>query len=297
MSPRTLPRLQLLATALLFSTAGAAIKSCSLSSWQVACARSAIAAVTIFALLPGARRRWTAATWAIGSIYAATMILFVSATKLTTAASAIYMQAAAPLYILLLGPWLLKEPVRRQDLFFMGAMAAGLSLFFIGADRAVASAPNPSLGNLFAALSGLAWALTVVGLRWAARGGHEESAGRDAVGPVIVAGNLIAFAVCLPAALPFGGASAVDWLVLAYLGIFQIGVAYCLLARGIRHVPALDASLLLMLEPVLNPVWAWIVHGERPGPWSAVGGALILAAAAGKTVWDGRRAAALESVG
>ena len=296
MSPS--PRLQLLATAVLFSTGGAAIKSCSLSSWQVASARSGIAALTILALLPQARRRWTASTWVIGSIYAATMILFVSATKLTTAASAIYLQAAAPLYILLLGPWLLKEPVRRQDLFFMSAIAAGFCLFFVEADRAVASAPNPPLGNLLAALSGLAWSLTVVGLRWAARGGRgDASSGPGAVGPVILAGNLIAFAVCLPAAFPFGAAAPFDWLVLAYLGVFQIGIAYSLLASGIRHVPALDASLLLMLEPVLNPIWAWIIHHERPGPWSAAGGALILAAAAGKTIWDGRRAATIASVG
>jgi len=281
----------------LFSTGGAAIKSCSLSSWQVASLRSGIAVLTILALLPEARRRWTASTWIIGSIYAATMILFVSATKLTTAASAIFLQAAAPLYLLLLGPWLLKEPVRRQDIFFMAAIGAGFCLFFVEADRAVASAPNPPLGNLFGALSGLAWALTVVGLRWAARGGHAGETGQATVGPVIVAGNMIAFSVCLPLALPFGAAAPSDWLVLAYLGVFQIGIAYCLLASGLRHLPALDASLLLMLEPVLNPIWAWLIHGERPGVWSAAGGAIILTATAGKTIWDGRRALAVPSVG
>lgn len=287
MSSRAIPRLQLLATALLFSTGGAAIKSCALSSWQVASARSGIASLTILALLPSARRRWTSSTWLIGSIYATTMILFVTATKLTTAASAIYLQAAAPLYLLLLGPWLLKEPVRRQDLFFMAGIVAGLCLFFVETDHAVASAPNPPLGNLLAVLSGLAWALTVVGLRWAARGGHQEQAGTGQAGPVIVAGNVIAFAVCLPAALPFGAASPTDWLVLGYLGVFQIGIAYVFLTSGIRHVPALDASLILMIEPVLNPIWAWLIHDERPGPWCAAGGALILAAAAGKTIWDG----------
>ena len=297
MTSRAIPRLQLLATALLFSTGGAAIKSCSLSSWQVASARSGIAALTILALLPTARKRWTAGTWVIGSIYAATMILFVSATKLTTAASAIYLQAAAPLYILLLGPWLLGEPVRRQDLFFMAVIALGLCLFFVEADRAVASAPNPPLGNFLGALSGLAWSLTVVGLRWSARGGHGEATGPDTVGPVIVAGNVIAFVICLPVALPWAAAAPSDWLVLAYLGVFQIGIAYSLLAAGIRHLPALDASLLMMIEPVLNPIWAWLIHHERPGPWSAAGGALILAAAAGKTIWDGRRATSLESVG
>ena len=292
MSPQTLSRLQVAATAVLFSTGGAAIKWCRLDGWQVACARSGIAAITVLLLVPASRRRWSASTAGIGAVYALTMILFVSANKLTTSASAIFLQAAAPLYILLLGPWLLREPVRRQDLFFMAALGIGLALFMVEADPARSSAPNPPLGNLLGALSGVCWSLTVVGLRWAARGGRQ-AAGADpeagAAMPVVLAGNVIAFAVCLPAAVPFAGAAAADWIVLAYLGVFQIGIAYSMLAIGMRHLPALDASLLLMLEPVLNPVWAWLVQGERPGPWSAAGGGILLAAAAAKTLHDGRR--------
>ena len=69
-----------------------------------------------------------------------------------------------------------------------------------------------------------------------------------------------------------------DALLIAYLGIVQIALAYALVSAGLRHVTALEGMLLLLLEPALNPVWAWVVHGENPGPWSLIGGAIVLAA-------------------
>ena len=76
--------------------------------------------------------------------------------------------------------------------------------------------------------------------------------------------------------LPGSRQRALDWTLVGYLGVFQIGVAYILLTRGVRHVPALEMSLLILLEPVLNSIWAWLVHGEQPGPWSLTGCAIIL---------------------
>jgi drug/metabolite transporter (DMT)-like permease len=81
-------------------------------------------------------------------------------------------------------------------------------------------------------------------------------------------------------------AAPLDWAAVAYLGVFQIGAAYLLLGAGIRHVPALEASVLLLLEPALNPLWAWLVHGERPGAWSLAGGALILGATLARTAMN-----------
>ncbi len=119
----TSARWRLLGVALLFSTGGAAIKGTDLTNWQVACLRSAVATLALVALLPEARR-WPsravlAKTLAVGAGYAGTMVMFVAANKLTTAANAIFLQATAPLYLLALGPWLLKEPVRRRDLGFL----------------------------------------------------------------------------------------------------------------------------------------------------------------------------------
>ena len=93
-------------------------------------------------------------------------------------------------------------------------------------------------------------------------------------------GNIFAALVCLPMALPVAGRRPTDWAVVAFLGVFQIGVAYLFLIRGLDRVSAFEASLLLLLEPVLNPIWAWLVHGERPGVWSIAGAAVILLATA-----------------
>lgn len=286
MGNRTTHRLQVLGAALLFSTGGAAIKATELTSWQVAGFRSAVAAVAIFLLVPAARRGWTWHVLPVGVAYAATLTLFVTANKLTTSANAIFLQSTAPLYMLLFGPLLLREHVRRRDLLLMAPVALGLLLFFVGAEPPpTQTATNPALGNILATTSGVVWALTLVGLRWlGSRAGGEGSAL-----PTVVAGNVIAFLACAPAAFPVAaGVGAADWLSIAYLGVFQIGAAYLLLTAGIRHVPALEASVLLLLEPALNPVWSWMLHGETPGPWSIAGGALILGATLFRTAVDAR---------
>jgi DME family drug/metabolite transporter len=277
-----LARLQLIVAAALFSTGGAAVKATDLSSWQVASFRSGIAALTLLLLLPAARRGYSLRAVAVGITYAGTMVLYVLANKLTTAANAIFLQGTAPLYILLLAPLLLREPNRRRDLGFMAIIAVGLALFFIGGEVPTSSAPDPGLGNLLGAACGLCWGLTMLGLR-----GLSRREGSSNLAPVVL-GNLIAFAICLPMALPVSSeaATATDVGLLVYLGAVQIGLAYVLLTAGIRHVPVLEASLLLMIEPTFGPVWAWILHAEVPGAWALVGGVLVLGATLGKSLID-----------
>ncbi len=270
----TRARLQLVAAAILFSTGGAAIKSAAFTGWQIAGFRSGIAAAAIWLMAPGARGRPTWQAAAVGAVYATCLVLFALANRLTTAANTIFLQSTAPLYLLILGPWLLREPVRRRDLGFMLAVAAGLALFFIGVDRPVATAPDPVRGNTLALASGLFWALTMAGLRWlgASDGSRGTAAG------AVVAGNLIAFAASLPFAVPLVAHPLSEWSVLIYLGVFQVALAYVCVTAALGRVGALEASIILLLEPVLNPVWAWLVHGERPGVWALVGGAVILTA-------------------
>jgi drug/metabolite transporter (DMT)-like permease len=268
-------------TALLFSTGGAAIKACSLNSWQVAGFRSGIAGLLLLAF-PAARRGWTPGTLLVGLAYAATVVLYVQANKLTTAANAIFLQSTAPLYIALLAPLLLKERIHRREFGFLLLIAGGMAMFFVGGDESFATAPDPSRGNVLGAAAGLTWACTVMGLRWLGTRGYEATL------RAVVAGNVLALLICLPMALPVTSISAADVSLLIYLGVFQIGIAYLLMSRGIRHVPALEASLLLLVEPALCPVWAWAVHGELPGRWAMVGGALILGATAIKTLVDVR---------
>jgi drug/metabolite transporter, DME family len=279
-------RMRLVGAAVLFSTGGVAIKAATLTGWQVASFRSGVAALTVLLLLPGARRRWSLPAVAVGVTYAATMVLYVLGNKLTTAANTIYLQSTAPLYLLLLSPLVLGEPIRRRDVAFMGALAVGMGLFFVGVEAPTATAPNPFAGNLVAAAAGLTWALTVIGLRGLGRTGSRAAAGEQAV----FLGNLFACVGCLPLALPASGVGAFDWAIVGYLGVVQIGLAYVLLTLGIREVTAFEAALLLLVEPVLNPVWTWLVHGERPGPWSLAGATTILAATAAKSWLDFRRA-------
>jgi len=272
MSPLS-SRLLVLSAALLFSTGGAAIKATAFSAWQVASFRSGIAALALFLLLPAWRRGWSRRTLLVGLFYAVTLILYVSANKLTTAANSIFLQATAPLYVLLLAPRLLGEPLRRGDPLLAALLVLGMILFFVQVDPALATAPNPLQGNLVATASGVTWALTLLGLRWLAGSKRPESAGA-----AVISGNAIAFVVCAPLAFPVSSSVPLDWAVVAYLGLFQIGLAYVAMTRGIRRTPAFEASLLLLLEPVLNSVWAWLVHSEQPGTASLLGCTLILVA-------------------
>jgi drug/metabolite transporter (DMT)-like permease len=270
-------RWQLLAAAALFSTGGAAIKGVALSGWQIAGLRSGIAAVALAFMMPQARRRAGRGPWLVACAYAGTLVLYVLANKHTTAANAIFLQSTAPLYVLLLSRYWLRETIRRTDLVFMAALAGGLALFFGGMDTPTRTAPDPFLGNVLGAASAVFWALTVAGLRWIAR---AEGAGRPAgaAAGATLRGNVVVFAACLPLALPLEGASTTDWMLLGYLGVFQIALAYVFMTAGVRGVAALEGSLLLLIEPVLNTVWAWLFHGEMPGPWSAAGALVILAA-------------------
>jgi drug/metabolite transporter (DMT)-like permease len=280
-------RAEIAITAILFSLGGAGIKACSLTSWQIAMFRSAIAAVMFLIFLPESRRGWTRWTWIVGAGYASTMLLFVIANKLTTSANTIFLQSTAPLYVLLLGPWLLRERNRASDFLIMAILVAGLCLFFVGHENPWRTAPDPFRGNLLACISGVSWALTIMGMRLLGRERHDTP---NPTVPAVLAGNLIAVIVALPFAVPVPALGRVDALVLLGLGTVQIGLAYVFLTRGIRSVPAFEAMVILLLEPALNPVWAWLVHGERPGAWAIAGGALILGASALKTWNDARLA-------
>ena len=166
------------------------------------------------------------------------------------------------------------------------AVGCGLALIFAVRENAVATAPDPARGNMVAALTGVVWAFTVAGLRWLAK----DRTRADASMAMVVLGNVIAFLMCAPAVFPVGHASARDIVAVLYLGVFQVGLAYFCVARAIRHVPAFEAAAILLVEPALNPVWAWLMHGERPGAYAVAGGAIILGATLANTWWQAGRA-------
>ena len=261
--------------ALLWSTGGVFIKLVPLPALALAGARAAVSAIFSFAVLRPDLRR---ARWATALAYAGTIVTFVAATKLTTAANAIFLQYTAPAWVLLLSPWLLGERLRRIDVVSVAVSLFGMSLFFVGRFDAGAAA-----GNLLGVASGVCFGLCTLLMRRDARG--TASGPGDAV-PSTALGNLVAAGVTLPFLLPalrdLAGlpapvqAAALGGLV--WLGAVQIGCAYLLFARGLQRVSAAEASVLTMLEPLFNPLWVLAGTGERPGGCALAGGAIVLSA-------------------
>jgi len=278
-------RIAALGAALLFSTGGAAVKVTAFTTPQVSGLRSGIAALT---LLIWYRRHlaWTRWTLPAALAYAATLTLFVAATRQTTAANAIFLQSTAPIYVVMLSPWLLREPVSRRDISYLLAIAVGMTFCFLGQTRTSVTAPNPELGNLYAVGSGAFWGLTLIALRHLNRDSHRVTAGEPGM-TAVIAGNALAFLIAIPWMSPLPNAPFVEWITMLHLGVVQVGLAYVCLTVATRRLPALEVSLLLLIEPVLNPVWTWIVRGEVPGQWTMVGGAVILSATALRT-WRAR---------
>ena len=271
----------ILAAAALFSTGGAAIKGTALTAFQVAGFRSAVAALALWLLLPAARKGFGWDLLPAAFAYAGTLVCFVLATKLTTSAAAIFLQSTAPIWILLLAPMLLKEKIRRADLPAVGLAAVGLALVFLGSRDPVATAPRPELGNLLALASGLFYALLMITMRRLSR---DSPAGDERSLPATVLGNGLAFLVALPFALPVVAVRTADIASILYLGVVQIGLAYWLFSKGLKRLPALEVSLLVLLEPVLNPLWTWLTAGERPSALASAGGAIMIVALAAQVL-------------
>jgi drug/metabolite transporter (DMT)-like permease len=268
----------------LFSTGGAAIKANELSGLAVAGLRAGIAALTLAVVVPSALRALSWRTAAVGLCYATTTVLYAASNKLTTAASSIFLQSTAPLYVLVLAPFVLAEPIRRRDVSWLTLTALGFVSIVFGTDPAAATAPNPALGNLMAAGAGFTWSITIMGLRWLERDPKEGATPGRAGSAAVLAGNTAGFLFCLPTVMAAPALTQGDWISVLYLGVFQIGLAYVFLTRAMARVGALDAVLLLLIEPVLAPIWAWWLHGEVPG-WSTVlGGLLILSSTVGRTL-------------
>ena len=248
-----------------------------LTGWQVAGFRSALAAITLLVIFPGVRKAFSWRALIVAAAYVPALTLYVLSNKMATAANVIFLQSTAPLYLLLLGPWLLKEPVSRKDIWFGGALVVGMCLLFLSVNATSTTAPQPLLGNILATCGGVAWGLSLLGLRWLAR---EGSGSQNEALSAVVAGNVLVFLVCSVNAFPVIAVNRIDWLIIIYLGVFQITLAYVFVTAGMRRISALEASMVLLLEPVLTPIWAWWLLGEAPGGLAITGGAIIIGATA-----------------
>ena len=269
--------LLLLAAAVLWSLAGVLIKWVSLPALAVAGFRSAIALPVLLVFFGRRAVNFSAAQLIGGLCYAATVTLFVAATKLTTSGNAILLQYTAPLHVALLSGWLLGERTRWFDWAAIAAVLCGMSLFFI--DQLSADGLT---GNILAILSGFCYACLIIAMRRQKDGSPAGSA---------ILGNLFTALICLPWMVQ-AEPSGTDWIGLLLLGVFQLGLSYACYVVAIKHVTAMEAILIPALEPILNPLWTLLFMGERLGSWALLGGAVVILSIVFRAVMDYRRDAA-----
>ena len=257
------PVVALLLAAVLWSSGGLLIKLVEWHPLALAGARSLVASL-VFALVLGKVPRPRNPAHLLGAFcYALVVVLFVVSTKWTTAANAILLQYTAPAYVAVFGSRYLGERPRPADWLTLLAALLGIGLFF----RDQLSFAG-FWGNVLALASGIAFAWFVLILRKQKTQSPLE---------IIFLGNLLAALLCLPFLFrPLPGVAGLTGILL--LGVFQLSLPYFLFTYAIQHVPAIEAVLIPYIEPILNPVWVFLVVGERPGPWALVGGSIVLGA-------------------
>jgi drug/metabolite transporter (DMT)-like permease len=265
--------LLLLAAAILWSLGGVLIKSIDLSPVTIAGGRSLIASLVMSLAMPGVVRKisWRAVPGAIA--YAGTVFLFVVATKLTTAANAIFLQYTAPIYIAMISPWFLGERTTWRDWLLVLIALSGVGVFFLD------QLSLQGLSGVVAALgSGFAFAWLTVLMRRQKTGSPEA---------VVLLGNMLTFLIALPWMFPILRLEE-NGPRLLLLGVVQLTIPYLLYSLAIRHVRALDASIISIIEPILNPIWVMLATNERPAFWSIVGGSIVLATSLGRSLLASR---------
>lgn len=254
----------LLCTAILWSTGGFLIKFIEWHPIAIAGGRSIIAALIMWVYVKKPKFTWSNIQIMGAVAYAFTVILFVIANKLTTAANTILLQYTGPIYVALFSYWFLKEKITSIDWITILTVILGMTLFFIEK-----LSPDGILGNFIAILAGIAFAWLALCLRKQKDGSPLES---------LILGNILTAIIGLPFIIDSGIPSQQSMIALFVLGIFQLGIPYILYSKAVKYVSALDAVLIPVLEPILNPLWVFLLLGESIGMWPMIGGAIIIVA-------------------
>lgn len=271
---RTRAYIMLAVGAILFSTSGLLIKLITIDPVALVGSRSLIAAILMWAWLRKPKFTWSTAQIGGGLALALTQVTFVIATRETTAANAIFIQYTAPVFVAIFGIWYLGEKATRIDWLTMAAVGVGF-YFFFGQGFSL----SRNIGDLLALSSGITFAWLWLFLRK-----QKDSSTTETV----LLGNIMAALIGLPFLIgesPTGG----DWLGIFYLGIFQLGIPFIIVSVAIRQLRAVEGLLIQTLEPVLNPVWVFLVIGETPGSRALIGGAIVLISVTLRGVISSRR--------
>lgn len=261
--------------ALLWSTGGLFIKLISLNAFQLSFFRSIFTALTFLTLFRKKTFVFNKLTIINGLFYAGILILFVMATKLTTAANAIFLQYTAPIYVLILEPILLKTELKKINVISVIISFLGMTLFFVGE-----LSPSHLEGNIVAIISGLCFAGFLLGIR--------KSSEEFRI-PSIFLGNILIILICSFSITNELKISLDDFFMVAYLGIFQIGFAYAVFTYSIKRIEGIEAALVAMIEPIMNPIWVFIGYGEKPSSFAILGGLIILTTITIRTIITEKR--------
>lgn len=261
--------LYIIIAATLLSTGGIVLKYVDMNPMAIASSRGFISAIVVCLYLKKPNFTFSKPQ-VIGAFSYSFMVTgFIIANKLTTATNAIVLQFTAPIWVVIIGIWLLNEKARWYDLLSILIVSLGMVLFFIDDVGGGTLA-----GNIVAILSGLALAGATIGMRLQKEGSPVETT---------LLGHLITVLIGLP--FVFGANfTLVNILGILFLGIFQLGIAYILYATAVKYLTALEVILIMFLEPILNPIWVMLIHGERPGKFALIGGIIIISTVATRSI-------------
>lgn len=252
----------LIPAALLWSLGGLLIKMIDWNPLAIAGTRSGISALIIYFYLGKPKLKWNKIQVAGAVAYMGTVLLYVVANKMTTAANSILLQFTSPIWVAIFGGWFLGEKTTFRDWIFVIIVIFGISLFFI--DQL---SPEGFWGNIFALISGISFGWVTLLMRKQKSESPIQS---------ILLGNILTFLITFPFMFRQPPTEYSDWTALLILGIFQLGISYILYSEAIKYVTALSSILITMIEPILNPIWVFIIVGEIPGPWALVGGMIVI---------------------
>lgn len=257
-------------TALLWSSGGLFIKLITLSPMQISFFRCLIAAAVFLIIFKSKVLKLNPLALLNSISYAIVLILFVYATKTTTAANAIFLQSTAPIYVLIFEPILTKTKYEKINIITISVCFIGMILFFVGE-----LSPGDINGNIAALLAGLAFASFFLGMKK-----NEGKFGEAS----IFYGNILVSLFCIPFIIDLQALNTTNLVMVSFLGIFQIAIPYALFSYGIQRIKAVEASIISMFEPVLNPIWVFFGYGEIPKLNAIIGGVIIISAITIKTI-------------
>jgi len=264
-------RVLVLGAALLWSLAGVFIKFLDLPPLTIVFYRSLFAALIFTPFLRRSDWRLSAPITVSAMTYTAAISAFVSANKLTTAANAIVLQYTAPVFVFLFSRLVLGEKISRLNGLALALSMVGVAMISLD------SAGEPEMaGVLLAILSGVLFAAYMINLQ---RTQSLSSTYLTWINNVACA-LLLLWLVQAQLALSLN-----EILILAVMGAVQLGLPYFLFSNGLQTISLQEASLIALIEPVLNPLWVALVVGEIPSSATIAGGAMILVGLGVRYVW------------